>query len=200
MSRAVFNKAMDEWGTSTWVLSTSEMDVRRNKTVLEVIRDLCLNLIIKLKELIALKQTVDKPLVSTSNEVYNEVKDSMKPLKEKFPESLMPSNLDKFCEAISIFEGGEGDLNHRNNNAGNLKNLNGTFMRFNSLEEGMQALRAYVIRACTGKHKLYNPMMTLYDFFSVYAPASDKNQPRKYAEWVAKRVGVLPTMQIKYLM
>lgn len=45
-----------------------------------------------------------------------------------------------------------------------------------------------------------NPTQNLYQFFSIYAPASDNNNPRLYAEAVAKALNVNPaTFQLKQL-
>ena len=56
MNREVFNHAMSPYGMGAWVLSTSEIDAKRQRTVLEAIRDICVNVIIKMKELLVLKQ------------------------------------------------------------------------------------------------------------------------------------------------
>ncbi len=52
MPRATFNEAVKPYGMQTWVLSTSEIDARREKTLVETIKDLCINLIIVLRSLI----------------------------------------------------------------------------------------------------------------------------------------------------
>jgi hypothetical protein len=44
--------------------------------------------------------------------------------------------------------------------------------------------------AVTGKSKVYTPNMTLVEFFAKYAPSSDGNDPKSYAEAVAKKMGV----------
>jgi hypothetical protein len=52
MSREVFNAAMKPYGMQSWILSTSLIDAKREKNLIEMIRDLMLNLIIKLRGLI----------------------------------------------------------------------------------------------------------------------------------------------------
>lgn len=64
----------------------------------------------------------------------------------------------------------------------------------------MNALKDYVTRACTGKHKAYKPTFTINEFFNVYAPSSDNNNPYKYASYVAGKLKVLTTMPIKDLL
>lgn len=78
----------------------------------------------------------------------------------------------------------------RTNNPGNLKNPDGSWMRFSTPEEGFQALMGYVERAKQGDHDSYHGDQTLYKFFSVYAPSTDKNNPRAYAQSVANRLKV----------
>lgn len=52
MPRETFNAAMKPLGMQTWVLSTAEMNSKREKSLTEIIKDLMLNLIIRLKDLI----------------------------------------------------------------------------------------------------------------------------------------------------
>lgn len=84
----------------------------------------------------------------------------------------------------------------KNNNPGNLRNTDGSWMQFKTPEEGFKALMGYIQRAKQGDHKRYNSNQSLYDYFAVYAPASDNNKPRSYAESVAKRLGISPTTKI----
>ena len=134
-------------------------------------------------------KTVDKPISLNPNEVYNEVKETMK-----------PSLLENFCLAIRDFEGKPGDLNYRNNNPGNIKALDGKFLKFPTMADGMKALKDYVVRAATGKHKAYKPDYTILQFFHIYAPSSDNNFPAVYADFVAKRIGKDRFFKIKDLL
>lgn len=119
---------------------------------------------------------VDNPIEVKPQEVYNEVKESMK------------SKLNDFCLAIRDYEGKPGDLNYRNNNPGNIKGRDGKFLKFKTMEEGFEYLRAYVKRASTGEHRAYKKGCTIAEFFKVYAPTGDNNNPDAYAKWVAKRI------------
>jgi hypothetical protein len=78
------------------------------------------------------------------------------------------------------------------------------YTRFASYTEGYAALRAFVRTACTVDGKTYNPAMTLYSFFAKYAPDSDQGpglaKSKQYAEYVAERIGVPPTTQLKSLV
>lgn len=110
------------------------------------------------------------------------------------------SKLIEWATAIRDFEGRPGDLSYRNNNPGNLKKASGGFMKFATWEAGWQALLDYLTRAATGKHKAYKPDFSLLQFFQVYAPSTDKNQPNVYARYVANRIGVEISEKIKNLV
>lgn len=87
----------------------------------------------------------------------------------------------------------------KNNNPGNLRNSDGSWMRFKTAEEGFKGLMGYLQRAVTGNHSAYNGNQSLYQFFSKYAPSSDNNDPKGYAESVAKRLGVSANTKISQL-
>lgn len=116
---------------------------------------------------------------------------------------VSPGKIDKWCEAIKKMEGAKPSRN----NPGNLRfvgqmfavNDNG-FCKFDTYQHGYNALKKLLVNACTGKSKVYHPTMTLYDFYNVYAPSSDGNNPKHYAEFVAKVIGVSPTIQIRELL
>ena len=62
MPRETFNEALKPYGMQTWVLSTSEINARREKNLIEVIKDVMINLIILLRNLIKEKKAI--PVVS----------------------------------------------------------------------------------------------------------------------------------------
>lgn len=84
----------------------------------------------------------------------------------------------------------------KNNNPGNLRNTDGSWQQFATPEDGFKALMGYVARAKSGDQKSYNPGQTLYQFFAHYAPSSDNNDPKGYAQDIAKRLGVNPLATI----
>ena len=123
--------------------------------------------------------------------------------------------LQPFCNAIGQYEGGNqvGSRPYRNCNPGDLRWPYGkpypygatgiddeNFLIFPSHTLGMAALTTMITNCCEGKSKIYHPTMTLIDFFNVYAPSSDNNDPNRYAEWVASTIGVAPTMEIAQLL
>ena len=112
--------------------------------------------------------------------------------------------LGKFCDAITQMEG----ANPANNNPGNCRcspvgylPMYGhvtcnphNFAVFPTLALGRLYLENMV------HFKAHNhPTWTIYDFFAVYAPSSDQNDPKHYAEFVAKHCGVIPSTQLKDL-
>ena len=126
-----------------------------------------------------------------------------------------PTKLDKWCHAIQSREGyiapcaqyPTGTPAWRNNNPGNIEwhgqrnaTSGGRFAHFNTYQDGYNALKTLLIQACTGQISLYNPNGNLYDFYSVYAPSSDGNDSKGYAEEVAKALGVEPDVIIKSLL
>jgi hypothetical protein len=107
------------------------------------------------------------------------------------------TKLDTFCKAIKNFEG----ANPANNNPGNCRcspvgylprygtvkcNPN-DFAVFETYELGWEYLENLVYH-----RTLAHQNWTFYDFFFNYAPSSDNNDPRHYAETVAAECGVAP--------
>lgn len=123
---------------------------------------------------------------------------------------LMPENqLTQFAKAVELHEGYyKGSRSYRNNNPGNLRYTaytaslgakakdTGNFCIFASYSAGFEALRAFLKDACTNKLKAYKGTMSLYQFFEVYAPAADKNNPHRYADFVAQYLNIPTETQI----
>jgi hypothetical protein len=189
MPRNTLNNALTAWGTQAWVLSTTEIDSKREKGLVEAIKDLCINFILLLKKMIRDKG-VDPVVIPEMPEV---------PI---VPVELEPvgSKLILWATAIRDYEGKPGDLNYKNNNPGNIKAKSGGFLKFKTYQEGFNYLLDYLTRAATGKHPGYRPDFTLLRFFQTYAPSTDKNNPKLYAAWVAKRIGVEVNTPIKNLV
>jgi len=77
---------------------------------------------------------------------------------------------------------------------------NGVFAKFNTWDDGFQYLMRMLTNAATGVSKIYKPTHTIYEFFSIYAPSTDKNKPHLYAERVAGKIGVSPNAMLKNLV
>lgn len=125
-------------------------------------------------------------------------------------EPTKPSNLmDKWADAIQKHEGWyPGSRSYRNNNPGNIKYIgqkraigsDGTFCIFATYADGRQELMDLLTRAASGKSSYYRPEMTLRQFYAVYAPSSDNNNPDAYALAVAKSMGISVDTQIKNIL
>lgn len=127
-------------------------------------------------------------------------------------ESQKKVTLEEFCTALRDYEGKPGDLNYRNNNPGNCRcspvgylakygnvlcvdTASGKFAKFSSYELGWE----YLLNLVHYRANLH-PKWNLYDFFGNYAPSSDKNDPDKYAESVAKVLGISPYTHLEVLL
>lgn len=129
--------------------------------------------------------------------------------------------LTAFCEAIKSYEGWiapcaqwpTGTPAYRNKNPGNLryagqpgaigKDKSG-FAIFPTEAAGMAALKAQIRSVARGMSATYNKraldwydhqsgaQLNLYEYFSIYSPSTDGNNPKRYAEVVAERIGVSP--------
>ena len=182
MPRAVYNYVISGYGAGAFVLSTDTIDLIRK-------RDILLLLVDAYKTLLALLQ-------------HNNVISNPAPIP---PQPSLPiaerDLINEFCLAIQEFEGYfPGSNSYRLNNPGNIRAVAGGFLKFPTYAEGFAYLKNYVTRACTGKHKAYQPTYSFLNFFAVYAPASDNNQPTHYAEWVAKKMKLSVNTQIKDLL
>jgi hypothetical protein len=95
-----------------------------------------------------------------------------------------------------------GSASYRNNNPGNFRCTSlvmGEFGAtkcvnnlavFPTYEMGFNALKTFLTYACTDQLRSYRSSMTLLDFYKVYAPSSDNNNPLNYATQVANGLGV----------
>ena len=67
------------------------------------------------------------------------------------------------------------------------------FRTFATPEEGRNALLKQLRLYQTGKSRTgINPNSSIYEAMSIYAPSSDKNNPKQYAEYIASRLGISP--------
>ncbi len=117
--------------------------------------------------------------------------------------NMKKSYIDDWCDAIKQMEGAK----EYRNNPGNLRYVGQQyavndkgFCKFDTYDHGYNALKNLLIRACTGKSTVYHPEMTLIDFYKVYAPASDNNDPINYAKFVANKLGLPVETKIKNLI
>jgi hypothetical protein len=124
-------------------------------------------------------------------------------LNDDIGSGMSKLKIDLWCEAIKTMEGAK----EYRNNPGNLVYIgqpyavkDGRFCKFDTYAHGYEALKNLLIGAATPPDGVYRANMSLYEFYEVYAPASDGNNPKKYAEFVARRIGVDPNVAIKTLL
>lgn len=127
--------------------------------------------------------------------------------------------LKEWCAAIQEREGwAPGSHSYRNNNPGNLRYSpyqsgrdSSNFSIFPTYAAGLNALMHQLRIVCNGTSPAYNSaarskfglancsLLSIYQFYEIYAPSSDQNDPSSYANFVAKRLGVTPWTKIKDL-
>lgn len=117
--------------------------------------------------------------------------------------------INDWAKAIQEFEGWyPGSRSQVNNNPGNLRfvrqdgaipDMNG-YAIFSTYNDGWNALVCQLRRACHGQSRVYKANMTLLDFFEKYAPSSDGNNPWRYTQFVAKRLGISILTSLKELV
>lgn len=113
-----------------------------------------------------------------------------------------------FCLAIESREGyiapcptyPTGTSSWRHKNPGNCKDLNGNFLTFASKDEGFAYLENYVKRVMANEHSAYPHNPTIAQYFAVYAPTNDANDPVSYSEEVAGKCGVTVDFLVKNLV
>ncbi len=117
------------------------------------------------------------------------------------------SKIDLWCEAAQLRENAPKAWNNPgaleyNAQPGTIGKggPNNRFALFDTYEDGYIALKKLIVNACTGKSLKYNMNGNLYNFYAIYAPDSDGNNSKDYAEYVAEHIGVSPTTAIKNLL
>lgn len=126
-----------------------------------------------------------------------------------------PDYISLMAEAIKSFEGwNPGSASFRRNNPGNVKGRDGQFLVFKTPEAGMDYLKDYIHRACTGKHAAYKPQMMIYNpayvsaaktpkelpgFIQVYAPDPEPI-PKNYANHICQKMHIFPSKKLSELV
>lgn len=147
------------------------------------------------------------------------------PSTREFMNKKAETSITKWALAIQTHEGylnatqypPNGSRSFRNNSPANFKLVGGVlteymkklgatgldaggFVKFPAYEVGFKALCTFLMDACNDKLTSYKGTMTLLQFFQKYAPSSDNNDPLRYAQTVAKKVGATVDTQIKNLL
>jgi len=126
--------------------------------------------------------------------------------------------LNKMCAAIQDREGyiapgvnpnyPNGTPAFRNCNPGNLRyagqigsigQKNG-FAVFPNYQAGLDALKRQLLLVARGKSRTFPSPCTIQQFFHIYAPSTDGNDPESYAEQVATAMGVTKSFSLSGLL
>lgn len=118
------------------------------------------------------------------------------------------TRLEALCDAIKSHEGWYPfSRSWRNNNPGNLcysrfmLGTDGKLAIFSSFTSGWLALWYDVYSKCKGNTVTgLGPTSTLLQFFNVWAPKSDGNDPVAYAQTVATKLGIPISTQLNYFL
>lgn len=148
--------------------------------------------------------------ITAQPKLTNLITQIMSLVKKVIPPTQPSTRIIRWAEAIKKHEGWYvGSRSHRNNNPGNAKYLGQKgsvghdkdgFAIFSTYDAGWTYLLTILRNAASGKSRVYQSHMTLYEFFATYAPAEDSNNPKRYAEVVASYIGVAPTTQLYELL
>lgn len=94
-----------------------------------------------------------------------------------------------------------GTLSERNvsaNNYGNVKNTRGGYNAYATKQDGLMAVGERVLRYSNAPENGWEAK-TLLDMVNIYAPAGDGgNNPKQYADFLAKRLGISPTEPVNW--
>lgn len=125
--------------------------------------------------------------------------------------------LEVMCQAIKSREGyaspseqyPQGTPAWKNNNPGNLRYRGqiGTvghdergFAKFTTYDAGYSALKNQILFVAKGKSGAYPNPCDIKNFFRVYSPSTDGNDPSSYANEVAGKMGVAISWELSNLV
>lgn len=151
-----------------------------------------------------------------------QLKDALLMRKSLLGAQPSDARLRQWTEAIKSKEGyyppspkyPTGTPAYRNNNPGNLRyspfqaGQRGGFAYFKTYEDGLNALLHQLRIVCNGTSKTYSAaarskfglpdssQLNLQQFYHIYAPTEDDNDPASYANFVANWLGVSPWTKV----
>lgn len=98
----------------------------------------------------------------------------------------------------SFTSSGGGTTSSRNlsvHNYGNVKNIDGRFNAYASRHDGLMAIAERVKRYHEDPKRR---AQSISDIIHIYAPKEDSNDPKGYAAFLGKRLGISPTAQLNF--
>ncbi len=197
MPRETFNKAVGALGCGAWVMSTVEIDGKRNKEKLQKVVDFLVNLWLAFQDWFNFRAEINKPVpvsvINTVNKDYQDIKNVLTTMQNETPMKIV-----NWAKGIEQLEGGPARMN---NNPGNLKfsgltqswgavlgskaSDGGNFAKFATYEAGFNALCQFLILGCKDELKDYHKARTFGQFTKIYAG----NPPQGYIDSIAKIIG-----------
>lgn len=116
------------------------------------------------------------------------------------------SSIEKLADAIQAAEGwGTGSLSQRLNNPGLLRRWGGMprvegYVKFETYDQGRQALIQLLENAAQGKSTIYSPHDTIEDFVNKYGPAGDHEQLDEYIQTIVETVELPKETPLRHLL
>ncbi len=83
-----------------------------------------------------------------------------------------------------------GYLNKEGRRVTGGENISEQFRVYDTAEEGYDALKKDINIKVSGKSSVITPDATIGDFFKIYAPSTDNNDPEAYAAFVSDTTGL----------
>ncbi|MFN1150103.1 lytic transglycosylase catalytic [Serratia liquefaciens] len=106
--------------------------------------------------------------------------------------SNVTADIPGYQQPVQHAQSAKRTLADRNNNPGNIRPVGAQGFRFfESALHGWEAMKNQLMRYFNGK-TTGRQLQTIWDIVKTWAPASDSNDPQKYAQDVAKWMGVSP--------
>lgn len=196
------------------VPNNAELKITLIKRALELARQLLAILLNKQKEMpIDTIPVPPKPPVPEPKPPVDKIKlfcDAIQRHEGYYPpKTVFENGVDKYPKGTPAW---------RNKNPGNARYVGqagaigkdaSNFAIFPTYEVGYAYLYKVIENTCKGLSKVRGAHYNFYEFFGGtpaknyqdgYAPSEDNNDPRHYAEVVAKSVGVLPTTKMRELL
>ena len=109
-------------------------------------------------------------------------------------------DLDGAARLLDGGDGGGGSRSERNlsaHNYGNVKNTSGGFHAYATRADGLMGVGERVLRYANAPDRGWHAR-TLRQMVDIYAPASDGNDPARYAAFLGERLGVRPDAEVDF--
>jgi SpoVK/Ycf46/Vps4 family AAA+-type ATPase len=158
-----------------------------------------------LADQLAISKSADKKAIQDKIDEIDEDNKRIRQQKQAFFDSMdiggkKPATGTAAPDAGAAADDGNAPVGVRQNNPGNIKDLKSdpsgkTFMKYDTPQQGFDALQNQLLRYARGQ-TTGQPLDTVQDIISTWAPASDKNDTPGYIKEVAEKLGVAPDAKL----